>query len=182
MQSSLKMAEKDQGAKASVPMVVCLPDPASSKEFGGDMWVVRKQIGLIFGRDLQYTAKVHIGYLVDRSALPFTLRWFLPLWGDKCKAAIVYQFLRETPTVTKEWADGIKGAPHRLTRKEIHEAVMGVVDAGPKLSGWKRFAIALDLTIRGLRTRYYESSVSAAKTLAEIRNEQIINKALRKTK
>lgn len=117
--------------------------------------------------------KVHLGFLLNREKLPFTLRRYLPIWTGLGRAAVLYRYLLESGFARNE-----HGTPVRLTKRDVHKAVLGVIDEHGGVSLFGRFAIALAFCFRELRGKHYEvDSVPTTKIDEELRLEHVLSRS-----
>ena len=146
--------------------VYAWPNARATDFLGGDQWQVVKRLRFTIDNEGLQVVEVPSGFIVNRKALPWSLRWFAPIWGKHSAASVLYQFLIEGKMTT------INTIPKRLTRREIHYAAMGLIGADPTFGFWQKLLTTVNFTWLGWQGKHYDVEVNPNKLFFEIEYEQ----------
>lgn len=156
-------------SKADIPeasySVYAWPNARATEFLGGDQWQTVKRLRFTIDDDGTSVVEIPAGFLVNRKALPWSLRWFAPIWGKHSAASVLYQFLVESKMAV------VDGIPRRLTRQEVHYASIGLIGADPTFGFWKKLLMTLQLTWLGKQAKYYDVPVNPNKLFFEVEYE-----------
>lgn len=167
-----KTTLKERGTdlpKSSFPY--CFYDAVSSELLKGDYWSVHRSFSVVFS-DSNLKATVPLGFMADRNKLPFWLKTLVPIWKGVGSASMLFAYLQEIQRVR----DPKTGVYVYLGRKDIHKAVLAVLDTHADFPKLSRFILALDFTVRQLFKSTYKVSVNPEKVGCEIANELKLSK------
>lgn len=155
--------------KSDVPAasykVYAWPNARATDFLGGDQWQTVSTLRFTIDDDGQAVIVVPAGFMINRKALPWSIRWFAPIWGRHSAASVIYQYLVEGHMTT------ISGVPTRLTRQEVHYASMGLIGADKTFGFWGKIIVGLHLTWLSKCSKYYDVEINPNKLFFEVEYE-----------